>query len=69
MGGWAGKRLPGISSNRTEKEIKNLQKKAMRMFYMRPMAIYAYVKSISSFQDIKKLFNGFIVLVKSAVVK
>lgn len=68
-GGWADKKLPYISSGRTEEEIKKLQKKAMRMFYMRPRAFFGLIRSISSYQDTRKLVNGFIVLIKSAIVK
>jgi len=64
-GGWADKMLPYVPEGRTENELKNLQKKAMRMYYMRPGAFFNQLKTISSYDDIKKLAKGFIILVKT----
>ena len=35
-GGWADRRLPYVPSGRSEADIKAMQKRAMRMFYLRP---------------------------------
>lgn len=68
-GGWAGKKLPYVPEGRTEEEIKSLQKKAIRHFYMRPKVFLRFVMSISSPSDILKYASGFMVLLKSAVEK
>ena len=68
-GGWADKKLPYVSEGRTEEEIKDLQKKAMRMFYMRPIVVFKHIKSISTMQDFKKLLNGVVILVKTMFTK
>jgi radical SAM superfamily enzyme YgiQ (UPF0313 family) len=68
-GGWAGKKLPYVPEGRTEEEIKSLQKKAIRLFYMRPKVFLRFMMSISSPSDILKYINGFMVLLKSVVEK
>ncbi len=68
-GGWADKKLPYVSEGRTEEEIKELQKKAMRMFYMRPVALFKHIKSISTLRDFNKLVHGVVILVKTMFVK
>lgn len=65
-GGWSDKKLPYIPPGRTGEEIKALQKKAMRMYYMRPKVFLRFIKSISSLSDMRKYVTGFIVLLKSA---
>jgi radical SAM superfamily enzyme YgiQ (UPF0313 family) len=68
-GGWAGKKPPYVPEGRTEEEIRGLQKKAIRLFYMRPKVFLRFMMSISSPSDILKYLNGFLVLLKSAVEK
>lgn len=68
-GGWANRQLPFVPEGRTEEELKSLQKKAMRMYYLAPKVLVKSIKSISSISDIMKYINGFIVLVKTAVEK
>jgi radical SAM superfamily enzyme YgiQ (UPF0313 family) len=68
-GGWANRHPPFVPEGRTEEELKSLQKKAMRMYYLRPKVLVKFIKSISSISDIMKYVNGFIVLVKTAVEK
>ncbi len=58
-----------MPEGRTEEELKSLQKKAMRMYYLRPKVLVKSIKSIFSISDIMKYVNGFIVLVKTAVEK
>lgn len=67
-GGWAGKSLPYVPEGRTEGELKNLQKKAMRLYYMRPNMLLRYLKGISSFDDAKKIFIGGCILLRNALV-
>ncbi|MDD5614392.1 MAG: radical SAM protein [Candidatus Omnitrophica bacterium] len=57
-GGWADKRLPYIPKGRTEEEIKNLQKKAMRMYYIRPNVIFNHARRVSSICDFNKIMAG-----------
>jgi radical SAM superfamily enzyme YgiQ (UPF0313 family) len=68
-GGWANRQLPFVPEGRTEEELKSLQKKAMRMYFLRPKVLVKSIKSISSISDIMKYINGFIVLVKTAFEK
>lgn len=66
-GGWAGKRLPYVPEGRTEEELKNLQKKAMRLYYMRPNMFLRHIKGISSMEDFKKMFRGGFVLLRNTL--
>jgi anaerobic magnesium-protoporphyrin IX monomethyl ester cyclase len=68
-GGWANRQLPFVSEGRTEEELKSLQKRAMRMYFLRPKVLVKSIKSISSISDIMKYIHGFIVLVKTAFEK
>ncbi len=64
--GWKGEKdIPFVAEGRTIEELSELQKKALRVFYMRPTVIFRFLKSIRSFNDIKKYFAGFATLVKS----
>lgn len=66
-GGWAGKSLPYVPEGRTEDELKNLQKKAMRLYYMRPNMLLRHIKGISSIEDLKKIFKGGFILLRNAI--
>ena len=66
-GGWADRRLPYVPAGRTEKEVKEMQKKALRMFYLRPKMIWRFLRTISSLRDVSKYMRGFAVLVKTAL--
>ena len=64
--GWKGEKdIPFVAEGRTIEELSELQKKALRAFYMRPTVIFRFLISITSFNDIKKYFAGFTTLVKS----
>lgn len=64
--GWQGEyEIPYISEGRTIEELRDLQKMAMRTFYLRPIVVWRFVKLIHSFEDIKKYLKGSLVLVKS----
>ena len=45
------------------KELKNLQKRATREFYLRPIQIYRLIKCIRSFDQIKTYLKGAVALV------
>ena len=66
-GGWAGKTLPYVPEGRTDEELRNLQKRAMTLYYMRLNMILRHIKGISSFEDFKKIFLGGCVLLKNAI--
>ncbi len=64
--GWQGEfKIPYISEGRTLEDLRYLQKMAMRKFYLRPIVIWRFIKSINSWQETKKYINGFFVLLKS----
>jgi radical SAM superfamily enzyme YgiQ (UPF0313 family) len=66
-GGWADRRLPYVPSGRSEADIKAMQKRAMRMFYLRPKIFLRFIRSISSPSDFAKYFSGFWVLFKTGI--
>jgi radical SAM superfamily enzyme YgiQ (UPF0313 family) len=67
--GWKGeKEIPFISEGRTIPELADLQKKAMRSFYLRPSVALKFMKGVQSIHDLKKYTKGFAVLAKSAVL-
>lgn len=64
--GWKGEdEIPFIPEGRTIEELRELQKHALRQFYIRPSVFIRFIKTIQSFYDLKKFFMGFWVLVKS----
>ena len=67
--GWKGEEeIPFIPEGRTIKELAEMQKMALRSFYLRPSIIWKFIKTIRSPQDVQKYFNGFMVLLRSAFV-
>ncbi|MCG2777171.1 MAG: B12-binding domain-containing radical SAM protein [Desulfobacterales bacterium] len=64
--GWKGdQEIPYIPEGRTMEELTQIQKQALRNFYIRPRVIFRFIRTIRSFYEIKKYFLGFWVLVKS----
>jgi len=64
--GWKGEgEIPFIPEGRTIEELRQLQKQALRQFYIRPSVFIRFLKTIQSFHDLKKFFMGFWVLIKS----
>ena len=57
--------IPNIPEGRTMEELTQIQKQALRNFYIRPRVIFCFFRTIQSFYEIKKYFLGFWVLVKS----
>ncbi len=66
-GGWADRALPFVEEGRNEQEVKAIQKKAMRAFYLRPKVFARFLRSISSFGDVMKYAEGFFVLIWTAL--
>ncbi len=64
--GWKGEdEIPFIPEGRTVAELIDLQKQALRKFYLRPVVFMRFLSTIRSFLDFKKYFHGFVILVKS----
>ena len=57
--------IPFVAHGRTLEELSALQKQALREFYMRPVVVLRFLRSISSVYDIQKYMAGFWVLMKS----
>ena len=66
--GWKGEsEIPFVAEGRTIQELADLQKKALRSFYLRPAVAWRFIKTAHSMSDIQKYTQGFVVLLKSAV--
>ncbi len=64
--GWQGsEEIPFVPDGRTVEELRNLQKRALREFYLRPAVVLQFLKHIQSWQDLQKYFVGVMVLLKS----
>ena len=66
-GGWTDKSLPFVEDGRTEQELKALQKRAMRIYYLRPAIFWKFLKSVSTLDDFLKFASGFMVLLKAGL--
>ncbi len=66
-GGWADNNLPFIEDGRSEREIKSLQAKAMRLFYLRPKVFWRFLKSVTTVDDLRKYTGGLIVLILTGI--
>lgn len=66
--GWKGDdQIPFVPEGRTIKELAELQKMALRAFYLRPSVVWKFLKTVRSLTDVHKYFSGAMVLVKSAL--
>ena len=66
--GWKGEdEIPFVPEGRRIEELAELQKKALRAFYLRPAIVVKFLRTVHSPHDFLKYFRGFIVLVKSAL--
>ena len=64
--GWADTPLPYVPSGRDPRELKELQKIALRSFYLRPNIIFKHLfLTRPSFTSFKKYLYGFLALIKS----
>ncbi|MEI6261387.1 MAG: radical SAM protein [Deltaproteobacteria bacterium] len=64
--GWQGsEEIPFVPDGRTVEELRNLQKRALREFYLRPEVVFQFMKHVQSRQDLQKYFVGVMVLLKS----
>ena len=64
-GGWSDKELPFVPRDRSEAEIKKLQKQALISFYLRPRVIWKFLRQVNSLTVFKKYLLGFFVLIKN----
>lgn len=55
--------LPYVAKGRSEKELKNLQKRALREFYFRPKVMFRILKNMSSLDALKYCLKGFLALI------
>lgn len=66
--GWKGDHeIPFVPEGRTIEELTELQKKALRAFYLRPIVAWRFLKTVRSIHDFAKYFAGVKTLVKSAL--
>ncbi|MDY6974120.1 MAG: radical SAM protein [Thermodesulfobacteriota bacterium] len=64
--GWKGAEyVPFVPQGRTVEELCDLQKKALREFYLRPVVIIRFIAGLHSLHDFKKYLMGFFVLIRS----
>jgi len=61
--GWTDSKLPFVTKGRNEKELKALQKRAMREFYLRPRAAARIAKEMQSWDALKAGMQGAVALV------
>ena len=67
--GWADKDLVFVPKGREAKELKEMQKRAMREFFLRPKVIFRLVTKIKSYDMFKMYFAGAYALVESKLKK
>lgn len=66
--GWSDKELVYVTEGRTADELKELQRYAMRSFYLRPKFIFGQIRQMN-LSRIGIYFNGFLALAKSGLKK
>jgi len=68
--GWKGEdQIPFVPKGRSIEELAELQKMALRSFYLRPSVVLKFLKTVRTIQDLIKFATGAMVLVKSALVR
>ncbi len=66
--GWKGEEeVPFVPEGRSIPELAALQKRALRVFYLRPAKVWQFVRRMRSVYDLQKYFEGFWVLMKSGL--
>jgi radical SAM superfamily enzyme YgiQ (UPF0313 family) len=64
-GGWTEGELVYVPKGRSAAELKGLQKKALKSFYLRPAVFWRFLKSIRSYEQFREAVRGFFTLVKT----
>lgn len=67
--GWSNKELVYVPKGRDAEELKNLQKKAVRTFYLRPKFILKQIIKLRSIENIKTYSQGAYAIIKSKFKK
>jgi anaerobic magnesium-protoporphyrin IX monomethyl ester cyclase len=67
--GWSDKNLVFVPKGRDAEELKELQKKTMRDFYLRPKVVLRMISKIKSYDMLKMYFIGAYALVESKLSK
>jgi len=65
--GWSGKPLPYVPEGRTQKELQELQQKALLRYYLRPKVLLRFLKNINSIKTFLQYLLGFTVLVRKRI--
>ncbi len=66
-GGWTQGELVYVTKGRTMEELKSMQKRALKAFYLRPAVFWRFLRSIRSPQQIAELARGFFTLLRTKV--
>lgn len=64
-GGWTEGELVYVPKGRSAAELKALQKKALKSFYLRPAVFWRFLKSIRSYEQFREAARGFFTLVRT----
>ena len=67
--GWSNKELVYTPKERNAEELKELQRKAMREFYLRPKFIINQLKNLKSLDNLKMYLHGAYALINSKTIK
>jgi anaerobic magnesium-protoporphyrin IX monomethyl ester cyclase len=67
--GWTNKDLVYIPEGRTQQELRELQKRAMRIFYLRPKIILRSILEVKSLDIFKSYFYGGLALLQSGITR
>jgi len=67
--GWSNKELVYTPKGRNAEELKELQRKAMREFYLRPKFIINQLKNLKSLDNLKMYLHGAYALINSKTIK
>ena len=65
---WSGftqNELPYVTEGRTGEELKELQRKALKEFYLRPKIILKHLVTVKSFASFKNYMSGALTLIKT----
>ena len=68
-GGWTDVELVFVPKDRTSEELKSLQRKAVRDFYLRPVVFLRFLKNLNSFSKLVSYSKGFFVLLKTKLTE
>ncbi|RJQ18458.1 MAG: radical SAM protein [Nitrospiraceae bacterium] len=67
--GWTNKDLVYVTEGRTQEELKQFQKRALREFYLRPGMVFRNILAVRSLDIFRAYFHGGLALLRSALNK